>query len=342
MDPRQLESYQRSNQLYKTILLKTREQLLENPPSYLQPIPNKEIPNTNKIAVIIDPRYDELMEAVILNFMHFMVPEGWIFLIGSSEQYKEQIQQRFPQALFITIDNHLLYYDENQIPNLTIDNYNAIFCSPELWNKIPCEYIAVFQKDCIMYRMFTEDWPIKYAYSGAFWYTGETSLANGVINGGFSLRKKSAMLNCIEHITWEMIELYRKNIYTCHEYFPIQKKNEDMFFTYACEILQYPIAPISIRKQLAIESEYFLGTSVFHGWNKAGYQIEDWAIQILSHSPLFSKYLPEVLSSLTITTSIPEETPTTIPQQEAQTPTETSTLPMFHLPDKSVPEVRFF
>jgi len=340
MDPRQLESYQRSNRLYKSILLKTRERILESSPPYLQPIPKNEIPNTNKIAVIIDPRYDELMEAVILNFMHFMVPEGWIFLIGSAEKYKEPIQQRFPQALFITIDDPLLYYDENQIPNLSIDNYNAIFCSPEFWNQIPCENIAVFQKDCIMYRMFTEEWPIKYAYSGAFWYTGETSLANGVINGGFSLRKKSAMLNCIKHITWEMIELYRKNIYTCHEYFPIQKKNEDMFFTYACEILHYPIAPISIRKQLAIESEYFLGTSVFHGWNKAGYQIEDWAIQILSHSPLFSKYLPEVLNSLP---TVSEDTPntSTLEHQEPISSIETSTLPIFHLPEKSDPEVRF-
>jgi hypothetical protein len=346
MDLKQIDSYQRSNELYKKILLKTREHILETPPSYLNPLPVNEISNTNKMAVIIDPRYDELMEAVILNFMHFMIPEGWIFMIGSAGKYKEQILKRFPQVLFITIDENLLYYDENQVPNITIDNYNNILCSPQIWNEIPCENIAIFQKDCVMYRMFTEDWPIKYAYSGAFWYTGETSLANGVINGGFSLRKKSAMLNCIKHITWEIIELYRKNIYTCHEYFPIQKKNEDIFFTYACEILQYPIAPISIRKQLAIESEYFLGTSVFHGWNKVGYQVEEWAIQILSHSPLFSKYLPEVLASKQETKQEISPQPLPQPQKDTiktiNTISETYSLPIFNLPDKSAPEVRFF
>ena len=350
MDPSQIDSYQRSNQLYKDILLKTRERIIDNAPSYLLPLSSNEIPNTDKIAVIVDPRYDELMEAVILNFMHFMVPEGWIFMIASAEKYKTQIQQRFPQALFTSIDNNLLYYDENQIPNLTIDNYNAIFCSPQFWNQIPCEHIAVFQKDCIMYRMFSEEWPVKYAYSGAFWYTEETSFINGVINGGFSLRKKTAMLNSIQHVTWEMIELYRKNNYTCHEYFPIKLKNEDIFFTYACEILHYPLAPISARKQLAIESEYFVGTSVFHGWNKAGYQIEDWAIRILSLSPLFSKYLPEVLASSSKPPVSITNNPTT-PQEESLPTTanppstssmETSTLPVFNLPEKSDPEIRFF
>jgi hypothetical protein len=335
MNPKYVDSYQRSSQFYKDTLLKIRDETLRNPPNYLLPLANKEIPNTNKIAVIVDPRYDELMEAVIINFMHFMVPEGWIFMIASAEQYKTQIQQRFPQALFVMIDNNLLYYDENQIPNLTIDNYNTIFCSPQFWNQIPCENIAVFQKDCIMYRMFSEEWPIKYAYSGAFWYTGETSLANGVINGGFSLRNKTAMLNCIQHINWDIIELYRKNIYTCHEYFPIKTRNEDIFFTYACEILRYSLAPISIRKQLAIESEYFIGTSVFHGWNKLGYQTHEHAIEIISHSPLFAKYLPELLANSSQQQEPPQEQSTHSPSSSP----ELSNIPIFNLPEKSEPEI---
>jgi len=32
---------------------------------------------TNKLAIIIDPRYDALMEAVIANFMYCMNPFGW-------------------------------------------------------------------------------------------------------------------------------------------------------------------------------------------------------------------------------------------------------------------------
>lgn len=326
MDPIQNHSYQRSIKLYENILLNTRETILQTPPSYLLPHNLTEIPNTNKIAVIIDPRYDNLMEAVILNFMHFMIPEGWIFMIVTAEIYKPIVQKRFPQSIFVAIDNQLLDEDENKIPNLSISNYNKIISSQDLWNQIPCENVVIFQKDCIMYRMFSEEWPNKYAYSGARCFnTMDSSLINGIINGGFSIRKKSAMINCIKHVTWEMIELYRKNNFTCHEYFPIEKKNEDVFFTYACEILHYPLPQLSIHKQLAIESEFFLGTSVFHGWNKIGYQIEEWAIEILSLSPLFSKHLSQNILQ-----------PLLPPQPQLE---EIQPLQIFELPDKSQPEI---
>ena len=336
MDPNQIDSYQRSIKLYESILLKAREEILQNPPPHLFPLPNlpNELINQNKMAVIIDPRYDELMEAVILNFMHFMVPEGWIFAIISAEQHKQAIQQRFPQAFFMKIDNNLLHDNTSPPhthlqPQLSIQNYNAILYNTDFWNQIPCENITIFQKDCVMYRMFSEEWPIKYAYSGArCFHNMDSSLNQGIINGGFSIRNKTAMLNCLKYITWETIELYRKNNFTCHEYFPIEKKNEDTFFTYACEILHYPLPQLPIHKQLATESEFFLGTSVFHGWTKTGYQLESRATEILSHSPFFSKYLSQIPPT-------PQSPPKTQPKSEE----EIIPLQIFDLPDKSQPEI---
>ena len=337
MDPNQIDSYQSSVNLYEQILLKAREEILQNPPKYLFPLPHNELPNQNKMAVIIDPRYDELMEAVILNFMHFMVPEGWLFAIISAEQHKQAIQQRFPQALFMIIDNNILHNSQTsqespKIPQLSIQNYNAILYNADFWNQIPCENITIFQKDCVMYRMFSEEWPIKYAYSGArCFHNMDSSLRNGIINGGFSIRNKTAMLNCLKYITWETIELYRKNNFTCHEYFPIEKKNEDTFFTYACEILHYPLPQLPIHKQLAIECEFFLGASVFHGWTKTGYQLETWAREILSHSPFFSKYISQIPPY----TPTPQSPPKTQPKSEE----EIIQLQIFDLPDKSQPEI---
>lgn len=330
MDPNQIDSYQRSIKLYETVLLKARKQILQNPPPYLFPLTCDELPNRNKMAVIIDPRFDELMEAVILNFMHFMVPEGWIFMIISAEEHKQTIKQRFPQAIFNSIDNNLLYYNTQNPsePQLSIENYNNILMNPDFWNQIPCENITIFQKDCVIYRMFSEEWQIKYAFSGARCFnTQDSSLINGIINGGFSIRNKTAMLNCLKYITWETIELYRTNNFTCNQYFPIEKKNEDVFFTYACEILHYPLPQLPYHKQLATESEFFLGTSVFHGWTKIGYQIENHANAILSYSPFFSKYLSQT----------PPEPPTL--EEKQQPEKENIQVQVFNLPDKSQPEI---
>ena len=38
---------------------------------------------SDKLAIIIDPRYDDLMEAVIENFMYLMNPLGWNLLVVS-------------------------------------------------------------------------------------------------------------------------------------------------------------------------------------------------------------------------------------------------------------------
>ena len=111
--------------------------------------------NSNKIAVIVDPRYDDIMEAVIKNFMYYMGPKEWNLLIISSEKYEAQIRETFPYALFLKIDEKLIYYSNNQ-PNINISTYNNIFLSQQFWNSIPVEHIAIFQKDCVMFNMFNE------------------------------------------------------------------------------------------------------------------------------------------------------------------------------------------
>ena len=133
------------------------------------------------------------------------------------------------------------------------------------------------------------------------------------------------MLNCLKYITWETIELYRKNNYTCDQFFPIEKRNEDVFFTYACEILHYPLPQLPYHKQLATESEFYLGTSIFHGWTKTGYQMEEWAREILSYSPFFSKFL---------------SSPTSFQPQTQKQQEENIQVKIIDLPDKSQPEIQ--
>ena len=270
------------------------EQLIKDKYEILQEI--KYEPNSDKIAVIIEPRYDSLMEAVIINFMYFMNPKGWNLLIVGDAQYKGEIMQKIPNVLFYPIDKTKIIYDSNNIPNITIDTYNQILLNRNFWNSIPASTIAIFQKDCVMYKMF-DDIFNEYDYSGANYYSN-SSYHYGGINGGFSIRKKSAMIECIDKVSWELIIRYNtilhnftnENIPNTNTIHDISVLNEDVFFTCACEILKKSVPDIIHRKKLAVETEYHIGTSVYHGWNKNFHNIEK-AKEILKKSPLFGKYV---------------------------------------------------
>jgi len=285
-----------SSHIYENALKQSLTNSLYNPTSQ----PNK---LSNKIAVIVDPRYDDIMEAVIKNFMYYMGPKEWNLLIISSEKYETQIRKTFPYALFLKIDEKLIYYDNNQTPNINISTYNNIFLSQEFWNSIPVEHIAIFQKDCVMFNMFNESY-LNYDFAGANVYVPRTkTFFNGIINGGFSLRKKSAMLECIEKMDISKINDYIKhmkailpgnNSFIQTEY--DASINEDVFFTFACEILQKTMPDICNRLQLSVEFEEIIyyqsivpinGLTVYHGWHH-NYHSEDVAKYLLSKSAYFT------------------------------------------------------
>ena len=84
-------------------------------------------PNSTKIAVIIDPRYDKLMVGVIKNFMHHLNPHGWNLIIITHIKYAEQAKTELPNCQFIWISETHVYYNESDVPNINIDTYMR-FC----------------------------------------------------------------------------------------------------------------------------------------------------------------------------------------------------------------------
>lgn len=274
-----------SPELYLNIILhlKKDESIIKQPILFHE--------NSNKVAVIVDPRFDDLMECVIRNFMYYMNPKGWNLMIMSYFGHEKKIKEKFPNCLFKKINNEDIFFDKEENPNISIHTYNKIFMSSSFWNSIPFEKIAIFQKDCIMFKMFEEYFIEFYDYSGAnFHVTNDISYLYGGINGGFSLRNKRAMLECIEKLSWEKIEEYRQKMYSKDKYTKINKKNEDVFFTHACEILLKNVPDKFHRALLAIESDICINTSVYHGWNKP-YQPIEIALNMLVNSSLFSKYI---------------------------------------------------
>ena len=258
------------------------------------------------------------MQNVINNFMYFLEPAGWNLVIISITDYQPIIEKRNPKATFIPIDKKILYLDEKFRYNLSIYAYNKILRNIQFWNQLPTEDVLIFQKDCIMYDMFEETF-LKYDFAGANVYVpNKQSMFHGIMNGGFSLRKKSSMIKCLENVSIENINDYIKGIKQIISKYENAKNirqkneqkmqeyteetiNEDIYFTIACEIMQMKMPDFIHRQRLSIEFEEDLYTNihptifpaVYHGWNK-NYHSKEIANIFLLKSPYFSSKLCHV------------------------------------------------
>lgn len=266
-----------------------------NDPSFIKKNIITHHSNSDKIAVIVDPRFNAIIEGVIRNYMYFLNPKGWNLLICSHITNEEKIKEKFPNSLFKPIDEKYIMYDHDEMPQLTISSYNELFLSKEFWESIPGNHIFIFQSDCIMFRDFIPIF-MEYDYVGANYYSNVSPLYGGV-NGGCSLRKKRVMLECIEKVNWHKIIEYRNGFKEISESVTsgtylqdIYLMNEDVFFSHACEILQKLVPDRLFRSFFSVESEVNMETANYHGWNKH-YLPENYTIELLQHSEFLSKYL---------------------------------------------------
>lgn len=152
------------------------------------------------VAVMVEPRLHEYLKPVIDNMLRNLKSTTPIQIFHSS----------------INIDFLKLHYTDHIVSgklklsmlrqtNLTIKQYNQLLTSLRFWNKIDEENVLIFQTDsCLCRHVDTFDFSpyLNYGYVGA-----PSTLAKPIPwqNGGFSLRKKSAMIRAIKtnksHVT---------------------------------------------------------------------------------------------------------------------------------------------
>lgn len=225
--------------------------------------------SNDKVAIIIEPRKYPWLEAVVRNVMYYL-GDGWNLEIVTSQENKEWVSGLFPASSFrvstIPFDNI----------NQTI--YNAFLLHSWFWMRLREEHVLVFQSDCIMFRGGVDHF-IEYDYAGAnYFHPQHVAPQTGGIQGGFSLRRRTTMIECLQKITWDDINKYRKAHGMKRLTEPL---HEDIFFTYACEILQKRTLPIADRKAFSIEAEYYERPIAHHGTTKS-YFTEDQMKAIIS------------------------------------------------------------
>lgn len=145
-------------------------------------------------AVIIEPRVHAAWPIVLKNFLTHL-DSRWDFLIfcglRNEEYLKTLINADFAEHLHrITIINM-------NVDNLTINEYNRLMTSKDIYLQIPTEMFLIFQLDTLIsskYYDYIYDF-IEYDYVGAPW-----QWTQDVGNGGLSLRRKSTILHIINNI----------------------------------------------------------------------------------------------------------------------------------------------
>lgn len=196
----------------------------------------------NKVAVIVEPRDHIVLQDLLIWMVHLLAPYGWHFIVYHGNKNKHIV----PLQDVIELRN--LGKD-----NLTIDEYNAMCKSIPFWQSIPYENILIFQTDSVILDANLDRF-LPYDYVGAPWRDGIVQaygLTSCVGNGGLSLRRRSAMINCIAATQRRMVTLRKSHYY------------EDMYFSNNPQY-KMNIPSKEISGQFSVETIYYENPIGYH------------------------------------------------------------------------------
>ena len=144
-------------------------------------------------AIIVEPRKHAALSYVLNNILTNL-SDDWNIVVCHGTRNLEYIRNIIKYELpkfspRITVVNL-------GVENMNIAQYNELLTSPAFYEYIPTETFLVFQTDTIIIpqnaHLMSEF--LEYDYVGAPWTDGQVG------NGGFSLRKKSKMLELIQKV----------------------------------------------------------------------------------------------------------------------------------------------
>lgn len=238
----------------KQYLTKKKNKLIEDDFKFTY---NKQ---NNKVAVIVEPRNHPFFDLVVYNVMNYLDNEWNLHIFSYDEEY---VKSLFKGSTY--------RFTKLSQTNLNVNEYNSLFQSTLFWNTINEETILIFQTDSfILNPTVNIDNFLNYPFIGGIYkYIKNNSInlcgspkMNFSINGGFSLRKKSVMIECIQKVNKEDIIEYRKKLNMNNEYYMNTNIiGEDTFFQNALDLLNYKLPK-------PVQCINFCSNLCFGGFNK--------------------------------------------------------------------------
>jgi len=144
---------------------------------------------SNFNSVIVENRVLPHTESIIRNTIHKLDDYWSHTLVCEKKSYEKMLN-------FCKNINKNINVITVEIDHISKDLYSKLLLSKDFWNLFQSEHLLIYQEDSIIFKKGIEDF-LEYDYIGAPWLPGQAGNLK-VGNGGFSLRKKSAMLKCLE------------------------------------------------------------------------------------------------------------------------------------------------
>jgi hypothetical protein len=184
------------------------------------------------VAVIVEPREHKHLVKVVNNILE-KVPKETKVQIFHGKLNEKFVKDNFGKH----IKSGKIILTNLGIENMDIREYSYLLTNPAFWHKIHGENILIFQTDsCICNSKINLNEYLKYDYVGG------PSNPNGESywqNGGFSFRKKSAMLRVINNGD-----------------FSTDRHPEDVFYVIHNKD-KIKIPPHNVAKKFSVESQFY-------------------------------------------------------------------------------------
>lgn len=142
-----------------------------------------------------------------------------------------------------------------ETPSCTsINDYNEMLLDATFWNRFQGEKLLVYQEDTCLFHGDIEPF-LEYDYIGAPWPKGQEENSLLVGNGGFSLRSKSKLLECLAQVAPQTLEL-PESVEAIRKEVGLTSPAEDVYFSRVMiEKGLGTVAPWDVARSFSQESQ---------------------------------------------------------------------------------------
>jgi hypothetical protein len=189
--------------------------------------------NSDKAAVIVEPRQHPHLEFVIKNIMYFL-PSWSLYIFHSNDN------DEFVKNIIGLKNRDKVHYNIISPGNITIEEHNELLTSPYFYEKIHAEDILIFQTDSYIRKSGIECFlEYNFAMIGAPWHWYDAAKPQGG-NGGFCFRKNSIMKKITREYPYSKLD-----------------GNEDVYFHFKCNLINANLPYPSLSKTFSVETILF-------------------------------------------------------------------------------------